>query len=306
MTALRLTILAAATALALAGCASTDPLGEPSADATSAQPVGGQTLVVGSQQYYSNEIIAELYAQALEAEGYTVDRQFQIGQRETYLPELEAGKIDVFPEYTGNLLQYVDAETTARTADEVNAALAEALPDGLRVLDPAEATDQDSYTVTAAFAEEHGLTAIADLAGVGEPLKMAANSEFATRPYGPGGAKEIYGVDIEVLPVEDSGGPLTVRALTDGTVQVADIYTADPAIAANDLIVLEDPEGLILPQQVVPLVSDKVDDAAEQAIASVNEKLTPEALRELNARSVDEQLGSEEIAGDWLEENDLL
>ena len=94
------------------------------------------------------------------------------------------------------------------------------MPDGLRVLTPAEATDQDSYTVTSAFAQEHGLTAISDLAGV-EGLKMAANSEFATRPYGPDGAAEVYGVAIEVLPVEDSGGPLTVRALTDGTVQVA-------------------------------------------------------------------------------------
>ncbi|GAA4897988.1 ABC transporter substrate-binding protein [Tessaracoccus lubricantis] len=300
----RLTFVAAAAAVALAGCGGGDPLAP--ATTTEGSAAAGGTVVVGSQQYYSNEIIAELYAQVLEAEGYTVDRQYQIGQREAYLPELEAGEIDVFPEYTGNLLQYLDGGTTARTADEVNAALAEALPEGLRVLTPAEATDQDSYTVTAEFAEANSLTSIADLADVAEPLKIAANSEFATRPYGPEGAKEVYGVTIELLPVEDSGGPLTVRALTDGTVQVADIYTADPVIATEGLVVLEDPEGLILPQQVVPVVSDKVDDAAAAAIDAVNAKLTPEALRELNARSVGEQLGSETIASDWLTDNGLL
>lgn len=298
-------ILAAAATLALAACGADDPLAGPE-ETSPAAPSDGQSLVVGSQQYYSNEIIAELYAQALENAGYSVERQYQIGQRETYLPEIEAGEIDVLPEYTGNLLQYFDGETTARTAAEVTEALAGALPDGLRVLAPAEATDQDSYTVTAEFAEQHGLAAIGDLAAVDEPLTMAANSEFATRPYGPEGAQSVYGVSIEVLPVEDSGGPLTVRALTDGTVQVANIYTADPSISANDLVVLDDPEGLILPQQVVPIVSAKVDAAAEEAINAVNEKLSPEALRELNARSVEEQLGSDEIATDWLTAEGLL
>lgn len=99
-----------------------------------------------------------------------MDRQYQIGQREAYLPEIEAGKIDVFPEYTGNLLQYLDPQSTAATEEEVNADLPDALPDGLRVLDPAEATDQDSYTVTADFAAEHNLTTIADLANAPQPL----------------------------------------------------------------------------------------------------------------------------------------
>jgi osmoprotectant transport system substrate-binding protein len=90
-------------AIALSGCASSNPL---STGGTT--PAAGGTLVVGSQQYYSNEIIAEIYSQALEAGGYTVDRQFNIGQREVYLPEVEAGKIDVFPEYIGSLLQALD------------------------------------------------------------------------------------------------------------------------------------------------------------------------------------------------------
>lgn len=302
----------------LAACARNDPLtGEPVDEGTGgstadgsanggASEAGGGSLVIGSQQYYSNEIIAELYAQALEAAGHTVQREYQIGQREIYLPELEAGAIDVLPEYNGNLLQYYAAETAATTTEEIQSELESALPEGLRVLSPAPATDQDSYTTTADFAEAHGLTSIGDLAGVDEELKIAANSEFATRPYGPDGVREAYGVEIELVPVEDSGGPLTVGALLDGTVQLADIYTADPAIVTHDLVVLDDPKDLILPQNVVPLVSDSLDDAASAAIGGVNEKLTSEELQGLNLRSTEEQLQSSEIAADWLAEQGLV
>ena len=285
----------------LAGCSSSDPLAQ---DATTTAAAG--TLVVGSQAYYSNEIIAELYAQSLEKAGFTVTRQYQIGQREVYLPEIQAGKIDVFPEYNGNLLQYLDKTSTATTPDAIQTALAAALGDKLRALDPAEASDQDSYTVTKAFADQHGLASIADLTKVGGTIKIAANSEFSTRPYGPKGLKEAYGVDAEVVPVEDSGGPLTVKALLDGDVQVADIYTADPVIAKQGLVILEDPKNLIRPQNVVPVVSTKVDDAAAAAIDKVNAALSAEELQKLNARSVDEKLGSDEIAKAWLGEKGLV
>lgn len=292
----------------LASCSSADPLGTPTptSTATSTGPTGGGTLVVGSQQYYSNEIIAELYAQALEKAGFTVTRQFQIGQREVYLPELEASRIDVMPEYTGNLLQHYDKTTNVTDADSVAAALASALPKGLRVLKAAPASDQDSYTVTQGFAAQHGLTSIADLTKAPQPVKVAANSEFAARPYGPAGAKATYGVDLELVPVEDSGGPLTVRALTDGTVQVADLYTSDPTITQQGFVILDDPAGLILPQNVVPLVSSKVDAVAASAIEAVNAKLTVKELQALNARSISEQARSSVIAGEWLTQQGLI
>ena len=303
-------------AVGAAACSSSDPFEEDSpqggdggsgnggSDGGGAAGGAGGTLVVGSQAYYSNEIIAELFAQVLEAGGYTVERQFQIGQREVYVPELENGSLDVLPEYLGNLLQHYQPDAPSASPEEIRSALGEALPDSLRVLDFAEASDQDSYTTTAAFAQEHSLTTIADLAGIAD-LKIAANSEFEVRPYGPEGAKSIYGVDVTVVPVEDSGGPLTVQALTSGDVQLADIYTADPAIAANDLVVLEDPESMILPQNVVPLVTEKVDDAAAAAIGTVIEQLTADDLIALNRRSVEEQANSATIATDWLVEKGL-
>ena len=296
-------------ALGAAACSSSDPFAEEDGAGGGSSDGGGSadagTIVVGSQAYYSNEIIAELFAQVLEKAGLTVDRQYQIGQREVYLPELESGALDVMPEYTGNLLQNYEPDAESASPEEIHSALSEVLPDGLRLLPFAQATDQDSYTTTSDFASSNSLTTIADLAGL-KDLKIAANSEFEVRPYGPEGVKTVYGVDVTVVPVEDGGGPLTVQALTDGDVQLADLYTSDPAIAANDLVPLEDPESLILPQNVVPVVSKKVDDDAAAAITTVIEALSADDLVELNRRSVEEQASSADIAKGWLGEKGLV
>ena len=289
-----LAALALAGASLLTACGSSDPLGANSEGAGS-----GETLVVGSQDYYSNEIIAELYAQALEAGGFTVDRQLRIGQREVYMPEIEAGSIDVFPEYTGNLLQYFDADTTATESGDVYAALEAALPEGLRVLEQSTASDQDSYVVTREFAEQFELTEIGDLAGV-DGLVLGGNSELATRPYGPEGLKATYGVDVKFTPIEDSGGPLTVKALRDGQVQLVDLYSADPVFAEGDLVTLADPEGLFLASQVVPVVSERVDAEAAKIINAVSKALTPEDLVELGSQSVTDEAPAAKIAAAWL------
>ena len=308
--------------LALSACSDTDPF---AVDQASGGYSGGP-IIIGSQQYYSNEIIAELYAQMMEKTGLSVTRQYQIGQREVYLPELEAGKIHVIPEYGGNLLEYYSKTSasggpTATTATvtatatpsraagdtaSIQDALLRTLPHSLTVLNPAEATDQDSLTVTKATAQAHSLTSIGDLASLGRSVTIAANSEFTTRPYGPKGLKAVYGVDASVTPVEDSGGPLTVKALTDGTVDVADIYSSDPAIGVKDLVILSDPQMLILPQNVTPLVSASLPAIAATAINRVSALLTPDELRSLNQRSTGEKLSSTTIATDWLTSKKLL
>lgn len=300
----RLVALAAVLAgasVAVAGCASGDPLDNGSGGGESSE-----TIVIGSQDYYSNEIIAELYAQALEENGFTVERDFRIGQREVYIPEIESGAIDVFPEYTGNLLQFYVPDTTATTSDDVYAELETSLPEGLRVLEQSPATDQDSYNVTRAFSDQNSVSSLADLKNVTTPLTLGGNSELATRPYGPEGLKEVYGVDVAFTPIEDSGGPLTLKALVDNQVQLVNIYSADPNIEANDLVTLEDPEGLFLASNVVPVVSEKVTDEIAEVINAVSAALTAEDLVSLNSLSVNEQQSADEIASDWLAEKALF
>lgn len=293
--------LVAAAALALTACSSSNPLDEP---ADSGESSGsGDTIVVGSQAYYSNEIIAEIYAQALEAADFEVDREFSIGQRDAYMPDVESGDINVFPEYTGSLLEYIsDDEIDVTSPDDVYAALQEALPESLTALDFAEATDQDSYTVLKSFAEENGLTTIGDLSKVTSPVTIGAAPEFEQRPYSPAAAKEVYGVDLTF----SATGPTTLESLLAGQIQVADIYTADPAFETEEIVALEDPENLIISSNVVPIVSSDIADDVSDVLNAISAKLTAEELVSLNVLSTVEQQSPEDIAKKWLEDNDLV
>lgn len=292
----------------LAGCSSSDPIASDTVDAVtvpesgaSAKPSSKTKLVVGSQAYYSNEIVAEIYSQALEAGGYRIDRQFQIGQREVYLPEITSGKIDVFPEYIGSLLQALDKNVATGNAEAVYNNLTKTLPEGLRALTPSGASDQNSWTVTKAFADKYQLTTIESLKNVTEPITVGGNSELETRPYGPKALTEKYGIKTKGFKaVEDSGGPLTVKALTSGAIELANIYTADPNIATNNLVALGDPDGLFLPDNIAPIVSAKVNANAKEILNSLSAKLTQEDFVKLNAKSINEKKSAKVIAAEWL------
>jgi len=291
--------LVAAAALALSACSSSNPLDTPSESSSGG---GGDTIVVGSQGYYSNEIIAEIYAQALENAGFTVEKKLNIGQRDAYMPEVESGDINVFPEYTGSLLEYLTDGTDVTSPDDVYAALKDALPDGLTALDYAEASDQDTYTVLKSFAEEHDLKTIADLATLTTPLTVGAAPEFEQRPYGPAKAKEIYGVDLAF----SATGQTTLESLLAGQIQVADIYTADPAFQTEDIVALEDPKNMILASNVVPIVSSDIADDVADVLNAISAKLTAEELVALNVQSTVDQKSSADIAKAWLKEQGLV
>jgi osmoprotectant transport system substrate-binding protein len=292
-------VAAVATTLILAGCSNSNPLDDNADD--NAGDTGGDSIVVGSQAYFSNEIIAEIYAQALEAEGFEVDRQFNIGQRDAYIPELESGAVDLFPEYTGNLLEFYDDSTGATSPEDVYAALQEALPEELTALEYSEASDQDTYTVTKAFADEHGLTTIADLSKVTTPVTLGGYPELEQRPYGPAGAQETYGVEVGFSATGDT----TLESLLAGEIQVGDIYTAAPAFQTEDIVALEDPENLILASNVVPIASSDVADEIADVINAVSAAMTADGLVALGVQSTEDQMSSEDIAAQWLTENGL-
>ena len=296
-TTIRTSLMAvlASAALVISGCAAAAEDEAPEMDAA---PAMTEVIVVGSQAYYSNEIIAEIYAQALESAGYEVERKFQIGQRDAYLPELESGAVDLFPEYTGNLLQYYAPDTMATQADAVYEELQSALPEGLTALAMSPATDQDSYNVTAEFAAENNLVSIADLAGL-DGLVLGGAPELEERPYGPAGLLETYGVVVGF----DATGDITVDALVEGVISLANVYSGDPRIAEFGLVTLADPEGLFLASNVVPIASSDVAAELAAIIDPISRALTPEALVALNLQSIKDQLSAAEIAAAWLAEN---
>lgn len=258
-------------------------------------------IVIGSQAYYSNEIVAEAYAQALEAAGYSVERSFSLGQRDVYVPAILEGEVDLFPEYTGNLLQYFNPEASETEAGAVYQALVAALPAGLSALAMSPATDQDSYNVTQEFAAANNLSSITDLANLGS-VTLGGAPELAERPYGPQGLLSVYGVSVEFLATGDT----TVESLLAGEIDMANVYSADPRINLLGLVTLSDPEGLFLASNLVPIASEALDQGARDAVNAVSSAMSADELVAMNVRSVEEQLSAAEIAADWLRSEGLI
>jgi osmoprotectant transport system substrate-binding protein len=295
-------VLAALIAFLAAACGSANPLG--------GGDISGdlKSIKVGSADFPESKIIAEIYAQALEANGFDVSRQFGIGSRETYVPAVKDHSIDLIPEYTGNLLQYFDKNTKATDPDSVLLALYRALPGDLSILTPSPANDQDTVAVTAETAATWNLKSIADLAEHSAEVKFGAPSEFLNRTEGLPGLKEKYGLDVapaNFIAISDGGGPATVRALVDGTVTAADIFSTSPAIPQNNLVVLEDPKNNFLAANVVPLVaSQKLSDQLKTVLDAVSAKLSTEALIEMNTEtSGNSGIDPDEAAAKWIKEN---
>ena len=296
------TVVAAVLVVPVAGCGSANPLGGGAASADL------KSIIVGSADFPESKIVGEIYARALEVNEFTVVRQFGIGSRETYIPALRDHSIDLIPEYTGNLLQYFDPKSTVTKPDEVELALFSALPGDLSILTPAPASDTDTVTVTKAIAQKWNLTGIGDLAAHSGEVKFGAPSEFLNRAQGLPGLKAKYGLDINAdnfVAISDGGGPATVRALVDGTVTAANIFSTSPAIPQNDLVVLADPKNNFLAGNVVPLVSSqKKSDPLKKVLDAVSAKLTTSDLVKLNtAVSGNSGVDPDEAARDWLGDN---
>jgi osmoprotectant transport system substrate-binding protein len=281
----------------------------------SSNPLGGgevsgdlKSIKVGSADFTESKIIAEIYAQALEANGFTISRQFGIGSRETYIPAVQDHSIDLIPEYTGNLLQYFDEKSTATTSDAVLLALLKALPGDLSILYPSPAEDKDTLAVSEQTAQRWNLKTIADLAAHSAEVKVGAPSEFQTRQTGLVGLEEKYGLDVapvNFIAISDGGGPATVQALTGGKVTAANIFSTSPAIKQSKLVVLEDPKNVFLSANVVPLVSSqKMSNELKTVLDAVSAKLTTDALIALNTAVEGNQgIDPDEAASKWIKDN---
>ncbi len=269
-------------------------------------PSPADTIRIGSADFPESALLADIYSVALQAKGITTERR-SLGSRETYIPALRDGSIDLIPEYTGTLLQYFDQQATPTASAEVYAALKTAVPAPLTVLEMAAAEDKDAVVVTRELAARYNARTIADLAPGCRELVFGGPSEFQTRPDGIPGLRERYGCEFKSYVKLDTGGPVTVRALKDDTVQAADLFTTNPALEENGLVVLEDPKNNFAAQNVVPLInSTKATEGITQTLNAISAKLTTEGLVELNRKlNAPDKPNSEVVAKEWLSANGL-
>jgi osmoprotectant transport system substrate-binding protein len=271
-------VVIAGASLLLAGCSSSSSLS--GGGSTSAPKTA---IVVGSANFSENVILADIYGQALAKNGFAVTYKLNIGARAAYIPALESGEVNLIPEYSGSILDFLSKSATANSPSDVKAALDKALPSTLKALTPSSAADSDSLNVTPAFAKANNLTSIADLKNVAN-VTLAANPEFQTRPDGIPGLQSVYGLtNLKFQAISDGGGPQTLAALLNNTVQVADIYSTTPSILANKLVTLTDPKSLFASQEVVPIVSTSKDSAKLASVLNkVSAALTTKDLLQLN------------------------
>jgi osmoprotectant transport system substrate-binding protein len=296
-----LTAFAAAAALALTACSGSggDPL---SADAP-ATPADG--IIVGSADFPESQLLATIYAQALDAAGVDATTKLNIGSREVYIPALLDGSINLLPEYSGATLSYLNKDSEATAPDEVNTALGEALPDGISMLTPSEAQDSDVLAVTRATADKYSLKTIEDLAAHAGDMVLGGPPEWKTRHEGVQGLEEVYGITFKEFRTLDVGGPLTISALTNGQIDAADLYSTSPAIEENDFVSLVDNKNLFRAQNIVPIIAeDQATDEVTTVLDAISAALTTEDLITMNGRLANEE-SIDDVAADWLAEHDL-
>ncbi len=280
---------------------------EAASDGTCSTFSGSGRLTVGGTNFSEQEIVSEIYAQCLEAAGYTADKKLKIGSREIVLPALEKGDIDLYPEYVGTLLTFLKGTPTSdvdKTVADLQAALK---AKNLQVLEPAEAEDKNGFAVSKATADKLKVKTLSDLKGKSQDLVFGAGPECDQRPLCLVGLKSTYGLEFKEIKKLDSGGPLTKDALEKGDIDVGLIFTSDGAVAARGFVVLEDDKDLQPPDNVVPIVRTEVlKGDLEKLLNSLSAKLTTAGLSEMNKAVDVDKADPADVAKTWLQENGFL
>ena len=205
---------------------------------------GSGKVVVGAANFSESATLAELYALALTDAGYDVEVR-TIGNRETYEPALESGELSVVPEYVGTLTEFLNVKVNgpdataqdpqassdlASTTDNLTALGKEV---GLVFGQPSDAADQNAYAVTTAFAEEHGVSTLSELADACGELILGGPVECPDRPFCQPGLEQTYGLKFSEFVSLDAGGPLTKQALTAGDIALGMVFSSDAALASD-------------------------------------------------------------------------
>ena len=256
-----------------------------------------------------------MYADVLEEAGFDVQVK-ELTTREVVAPALEKGEVDVVPEYIGTYTEYLNVRENGEGAkvlattdpqDTLTALQPLAESVGVTVLEPSAAQDQNSFAVTADFAEENNLETLSDLGALGGEYTLGGPPECPKRPFCQPGLEDTYGITISEFTALDTGGPLTKEAISDGTVDIGLVFSSDGGIEALGLKVLEDDKSLQTADNVVPVMNtDAYSEEAAAALNSISEVLTTEDLIALNNMVDIERQQPDDVAEQWLTDQGLL
>ena len=268
-------------------------------------------VVIGSEGFDESQLLAEIYAQALEAKGYTVTRQ-DFATRDLALPAFDSGDVNVLPEYIGSLLRELGGTASGDTAETMTNLATALEPKNATVLNAATAQDGDGFVVRKETADQYSLVTMSDLAEVADKLTWGLPAECSDNPSCGPGLKDVYGIDIATLQVENltacSGEMAT--ALNEGGIGVAELCTTQADIAKFNFVLMQDDQKLIPAQNVAPVVRNDLLAAApddfEATLNAVSAKLTTDELTKLNVRVSVNQESIASVATQWLADQGLV
>lgn len=280
---------------------------------TTGPPSEPRSIRVASFDFTESEILAQLYGQALRAKGYPVELVLDAGPRELIQPALAEGIIDLIPEYSGSALSFLTlgADRGGPSVDGTHRALTRTLAaKGAVALAPARAQDANAIVVTRETAQQYGLSTVSDLGPVASRLLFGGPPECPQRPFCLAGLERVYDLSFQGFVPLDAGGPLTLQALRSRAIGAALLFTTDPAIAAEHLVVLADDRGLQPAENVTPVVRQEVltryGEELADAVDAVSALLTTPELQSLIGKvSLDGQ-PSGLVAAEWLKDQGLL
>lgn len=302
----------AATTTAVASTTATSSTtGTTSTSTTASLPgTGKPPVTIGDKNYTEQFVLGELYLEALQANGFAVQLNQNIGPTDVTMQALTSGRLAMYPEYL-NVFNSAVAGTTqtfASQSDAYQAAQRYALAHGLTLLDPTPFSDTDAIGVTVPYATQNGLKTISDLRGIAATLTLGAPPQFEQSPAGLVAIEQTYGVVPAAFKPLDIGSQFD--ALDKGLVQAADVKSTDGQLASGKYILLADPLNVFGWGNVIPVVSSKVllAEGPEFAatINAVSALLTTAVIRQLNADVDVSQEKPDVVAKQFLQHNGLV
>ena len=302
-------------ALVATGCGGSgeDATSEPTTTQSEAgDPADGPTITVASFNFPESVILAEIYAQALEQQGYPIEKKLDLGSRELILPELKSGAIDLLPEYVGSALGVGFGGEPTSDTQETTEQLQDAYESedyGVTVLEPAPGQDKNVFVVSESFAQEHDVQSISDLANVDGTITFGGPPECENRDTCLLGLQDVYGLEnVEFQPIQE--GSARVASLENGDIDLSLLFSTQPVIDEKGFVALEDDEGMIPAENIVPVVTTEVVDAYGDDLTSlINEisaKIETQTLLDLNGQVELEAMDPAVVAEQWLQDNGFL
>lgn len=269
----------------------------------------GSIAVGVSGGYAENQVVAEMYAQVLENAGYDVVRQLDLAGRPESDRALEAGEIDVKPEYLAFELPALDKEADATgSAEDVFPRVQEAATaKGYLALDFSPANSTNVFVMTPEKAGELDVATLSDLGEHASDLVLGAPPDCETNPACKEGMEEVYGAAFKEIKSLDFGGPLTVTAIDSGAVDVGILFSLDPTITEKGYVVLEDDQALQPAGNFFALLREEAANGeVEDLLNAVTTSLETDEMLEMVGRIQVDQEDVADVATEYLEGKGLL